>query len=138
MARKIKFWKSSQAGFTIAENLVSIFLLSFTLTGGMRFYHLSSEMMSLVVHKKMTTQIVDMAMENLKHAGYASLPSAGTAQIQSLQVGRLSGQQSILVTDIDDTGLGTTDYKKVEVTLDWTQGGKNTLRQVKAITYITP
>jgi prepilin-type N-terminal cleavage/methylation domain-containing protein len=139
--------KNNNSGFTLIECLISIVLLSIVLAGGIRFYFNSSGIIGLVSHTKLATEIANSKLEDLKRAGYASLPSAGPGVTTALTTTEdparvlidLGGSKTVTVTDkADPVGVPDPDYKQVDVKISWTEADTNTLRETQFTTYMAP
>jgi prepilin-type N-terminal cleavage/methylation domain-containing protein len=133
MRRDIK-----KLGFTLIENMISMMLLTIVLTAGLSLYHNANQFTKLAVHKKIATELVNSRIETFKKDGYGSLPLPSTPEILTLTIGGLSAQQTATITDIDEPVNGTTDYKKIQVEVVWTEAGRNTARKIESTTYIAP
>jgi prepilin-type N-terminal cleavage/methylation domain-containing protein len=125
----------NQRGMTLVENLVSMMLLTIVLTTGMSFFFGANKMTTLVVHKKMATELVNTKMEDLRRVAYSSVI---TAAAENVSVGALTGQRTVVVTDVDDPVGAGTDYKEVRVGVSWVEAENNTTRATEAVTYIAP
>jgi len=124
-------------GFSLVEAMIAMFLISVAVTGGMTFYLQSQEVQARVVHKKIVTELANNKLEELKKAGFNNLPDPATPEILTVNIGGLSAQQTVTVTNVPP--YGTTDYKQVEVVVNWTEpteGGKAMV--FNAVTYIAP
>ncbi len=134
--------KINNRGFTLAEVLISLLILVIILAGGMKFYFYASEVIGLVTHKKLATEIANSTLEDLKRSGYSNLPAPGPGTPTALTntddpVGilkDLSATKTVTVTDVGNP----IDYKQVDVAVAWTESGKNTSRETKLTTYIAP
>ena len=113
-------------GFTIIESLISILLLAIVLAGGVSFYHNSDALMSMAMHKKMATEMANSQMEYLKIVPYDNLTNSTTI----INVGSLSGGQTVVVTPID------ANYKSANVLVNWVETDKNTTQVMNLVTYI--
>ncbi len=133
---------SSKTGFTIIESLISLILLGIVLTGGMKFYYHSQELISRTSHKKIALHTANGLMETFRKNGYGALPAAGVAVTSAITTGNLqylSASSTVLVTDVDDpTVAGSPDYKSVRVTVNWTETGEPSARTVDLLTYMAP
>jgi len=124
-------------GFTLIETLISVILLAITLAGGMALYFNADELLSLVVHKKMATQMAITKMESLRSDGFDNLPPQGSVVDSSISVGGLkNAQQTVTITDIVDSG--NILYKKVKVEVSWNEAGGNFPKTVELTTHIAP
>lgn len=128
--------RKKKAGYSLIETVISMFLISLVLTGGITFYLHSQEVQARAVHKKIVNELLNAKLEALKNTGFYNL-TPGNTQINIIE--GLSAQQVVTVTDIDDPVGGNIDYKQVEVSDSWTEPTQGTKNMVfNAVTYIAP
>lgn len=134
---------NKKTGFTIIELLISLLLLTIVFIAGMAFYFYSNQFMLTSFHRRVATELANSIMEQIKQDGYDSLPNpAPTSGLWQgpipINIEDLTGNQNIYVTDIDDDGDNATDYKQVNVEIDWQEPGKKNQQTIKLETYIAP
>ena len=126
-------------GFTLTEVLISLLLLSIVLIGGMGFYFNSTDVMTTAMHKKIAMEIATQAMEQIKDAGYVSLPIPATGNWETattVTFGDFKVQKQRRVTD--ELPGGATANKKVEIQVSWPESGKQTTSVINLVTYMAP
>lgn len=122
-------------GFSLVENMVAMMLLSLVLTGGMGLCYYSQELTKLAAHKRMATEMVSAKIEAVKASAYAAIASEAATNIT---IGTFTATEVVTVNDIDDPANGTPDFKEVNVSLSWSESGKQTTKILTAKTYIAP
>lgn len=130
--------KALRKGFTIAECLISLLLLTVILVGGMAFYFYSTEYLSFATHRRMVTELANAEAEDIRNDGFASLPDPVPNGLwlarsqEAVTIGSLSGTKDVYVFDVPGVG-----YKQVEVRISWNEPGKTATQEIAINTYIS-
>jgi len=135
-------FSKNKGGFTLAEVLISILILAIMLTGGLSFYFNSDAVIGQVSHKKLATEIANSILENLKKAGYDSLPAPGAGTPVALTstddpVGILKDLSATKIVTVTDLG-NPVAYKQVEVSVTWTEADESKAHEIKFSTIMAP
>lgn len=129
-------------GFTLVECLISLLLVIIVLVGGAGFYFYASQILRGSTHRRIAAEIADSKTEEIKNAGYSSLPNPAPGGLWqgpiNVTIGGLTGQENIYVYDIDDDEDTITDYKQVKVKVNWPEPGKSTGQEISLDTYLAP
>ena len=128
----------NKKAFTLIEVLVSLLLLAITLAGGITLYFNASTIMGLAMHKKIVTEMANQTMEQVKQAGYGSLPNPATgvwSPAFPVNFNDFKAEAQRRVTDVPSSTL-----KEVEVKVCWPDCGAGTTDKkiITLATYMAP
>ncbi len=118
----------TQAGFTIIEVVVTLFILGVTLV----LFQVTAHSVALNKYsryKEVAVRIADQKMQTLRITPFASFPTSGTFSDSRMSL-LPSGQGSITVTDINST------LKDVKVTVTWLNSKNTANQQIEVRTYV--
>ena len=111
-------------GSTIIEVLVSLVIVTVTALGGIALYFNSTEIQSVVLHKKMAVRLADSRMEEFREMSYSDSALAVGVTTSDIIIGGLEARATDghgMKTTVTDPGLG---YKQVQVDIDWKDSGQ--------------
>jgi len=144
---RIKFF-NSKTGTTLIEVMIALIIIAIVILGGGMFFFYGRVQIVREAHRRAATLVASGRLERLKAKDYSEI-NLGMEKI-NIDVDNLSKGSAIpptMVTEVvyvddpedgigeaDDTD-GIDDYKKVMVTVEWTNG---TTRIVSLDTFIAP
>ena len=138
-------------GYTLIEALVSLIMISMVTLGGLSFYRNAAKLQQIAMHKQVATEIANSKLEDIRRAGYGTLPNPATATVMedtnvnngsppayAQHFGSNAVQRTVTVDDVPNPNTGVTEFKKVSVLVSWTEIGANNSRDIELTTYVTP
>ena len=119
----------NKEGYTLIESLMCMIMISIAAFGGIAIYYYASELQTMVMHKKIVTELANKTMEEVRATAYSTLTAGVTTS--NVTVGGISATTSdghgmtVTVTNVDDPVGGTNpDYKQVQVDVAWREATK--------------
>jgi Tfp pilus assembly protein PilV len=118
-----------QAGFSVIEVLITLFMVGVTL---MLFQATAN---SIVLNKygryrEVALRIADQKIQTVRTTSFASIPASGSFSDPQLSL-IPSGAANLTVTDIND------DLKDVQVIVTWRSPNNNSTQQIQLQTYVS-
>jgi len=118
LKRKRRFAiQKSEKGISLIEVMLAISILVIIVLGGASLFAYSAGQISESKHSRVAVQLANQKLERLRADNNISIEIPNGETIESIPLGDVSYEQTTATED-----LGS--YKKVEVTVRWTQMGK--------------
>jgi len=126
---------TSERGVTLLEVMVSIFLLGVVAVGTSQLFVFGMAQINVRGHERAALERAQQRIEELYVSEYDSVVAKTET---NLPLGNILGTRTTTVEAMDDSanGSGTEDYRRVLVTVFWTERGR--AESVALETVITP
>lgn len=123
------------AGFTIIEALLSMIILAIVITAGASIFFYAQRIQTVAEHKKIATEIATAEMEDLRSRGQSFFTWGAGAPpiITPITISGFIYQINVSYSDASDSG---TPYKRVVVSVTWTDANSVSARTITFITYL--
>lgn len=122
--------KKSESGFSFIEAIFSMVILSLGFVGIMSLYanmngNTENDSMKMVA-SKLASERIEQIMADKANLGYANINTGSTSDsisYDSLSFTRQTNIQYVNSSDLTTTSASDTGFKRVDVTVNWSNGG---------------
>ena len=126
----------NEDGTTIIEVMIAIVIATIVMLGGLNYFYSGEYFINHMKNKRIALVIVENRLELANKFPYSALADSLNENNTQVSIGNISGLRTTTVNDIDDEtdGLGandsdnnTDDYKKIIVSLQWSEKSTYTI-----------